>query len=213
MFFILYKLKYKGEINQTAGVYLIFCSKTNKYYIGSTENLMQRYTQHSRMLEDNRHHSIKLQEDWNKFGEDAFVFSVITECDIANARKQELELINSLQVEKYGYNSTGKQLKKITKKKDENLSESIMAYIKNNQYKPDGNIYCYELWHFIKNTVKTFKVLINYLRIDNEKNLWSYRQIDDDDNCIGMNYDSDGVFITICNRKLHNNKSQIIFVD
>ncbi len=61
--------------------------------------MRSRYKQHDKMLSEGRHHSIKLQTDYDKFGEDAFIFSVINECDVAIARKQEVELIKSLNTE------------------------------------------------------------------------------------------------------------------
>lgn len=172
--------------------------------------MRSRYKQHDKMLSEGRHHSIKLQTDYDKFGEDAFIFSVINECDVAIARRQEVELIKSLNTESNGYNCTGKQLAKTVKAIDQKNIDSITQYIKDS-YKPDGNVYCYDLWRFVRGTVGTFKSLVNFLQIDSYKTLWNYKLLEGS-NCIGMNYDSDGVFITVCNRQLFNSDSNFIYV-
>lgn len=46
-------------------------------YVGSTDNIDRRIQAHISKLARNKHHSIKLQRAWNKYGEDSFVFSEI----------------------------------------------------------------------------------------------------------------------------------------
>ena len=61
----------------------IFCTYkilnivTAKAYYGSTNNFKKRSADHTRLLTRNKHHSIKLQNSWNKHGQDSFIFSVI----------------------------------------------------------------------------------------------------------------------------------------
>ena len=54
--------------------------KTNNYYIGSTDNISSRKSSHFRLLKNNNHHSYKLQNDYNKYGKDSFIFELIQEC-------------------------------------------------------------------------------------------------------------------------------------
>lgn len=61
------------------GVYCITCSGNGKSYIGSSYNIHKRWTEHIRDLKYNRHHSIKLQNAWNKYGSDKFSLSIIEE--------------------------------------------------------------------------------------------------------------------------------------
>lgn len=58
------------------GIYRIDGPK-NKVYIGSTTNFKARWYLHKWKLRRNEHHSPKLQNAWNKYGEDAFKFSII----------------------------------------------------------------------------------------------------------------------------------------
>jgi len=69
----------KKEIK--SGIYKIKNIKNNEYYIGSTINLVRRWSQHKSRLKYNTHHSIILQRAWNKYGKDSFIFEIIEECD------------------------------------------------------------------------------------------------------------------------------------
>ena len=73
-----------------SGIYKILNILNGKMYIGSSVSFEQRWTQHRSELRRNKHHSPKLQRAWNKYGEDAFVFSIIEECapEILEKREQ-----------------------------------------------------------------------------------------------------------------------------
>ena len=80
------KLKqYQKEYHkkQTAGVYKITNTKTDMIYIGQTAQFKKRQTDHKSRLRKKKHTNIQLQEDYNTYGEEAFVFEVIEElpCD------------------------------------------------------------------------------------------------------------------------------------
>lgn len=59
------------------GIYEIRNIKNNKVYIGSSKNIENRWKQHLYMLKNNKHHSVYLQNAWNKYGESNFSFSTI----------------------------------------------------------------------------------------------------------------------------------------
>lgn len=59
------------------GIYSISNKRNGKVYIGSAVNLRQRFFKHRHDLRKGNHHSIKLQNAWNKYGPDAFSFDVI----------------------------------------------------------------------------------------------------------------------------------------
>lgn len=65
----------------TSGVYHIQCLPTGKAYIGSSVNIEQRLACHKTKLRHGKHHSPHLQRAWAKYGESAFRFSVICECE------------------------------------------------------------------------------------------------------------------------------------
>ncbi|MFD6209715.1 GIY-YIG nuclease family protein [Peribacillus sp. NPDC060253] len=63
-----------------SGIYQILNLKNNKVYIGQTNNLLYRRSQHFRSLKDNKHYNNYLQRAFNKFGEKLFVFEVLEYC-------------------------------------------------------------------------------------------------------------------------------------
>lgn len=67
-------------------IYAIRCVPTGKLYVGSASFFTQRKSRHLRELRAGSHHSKKLQNAWNKYGECAFVFEeiecVIEQCDL-----------------------------------------------------------------------------------------------------------------------------------
>jgi len=64
-----------------SGIYKITNKKNNKIYIGSSKNIKNRFSKHKNLLRSNKHHSIKLQRAWNKYGADNFIFEVIEYCN------------------------------------------------------------------------------------------------------------------------------------
>jgi len=50
-----------------------------KIYIGSSKDIYSRWYQHKNKLRSNDHHSRHLQNAWNLYGEDSFVFEIIEE--------------------------------------------------------------------------------------------------------------------------------------
>ena len=65
--------------NIVGGIYCITCLENNKSYIGSSYDIYGRWGEHKTDLKYNRHHSEKLQNSWNKYGKESFIFSII-EC-------------------------------------------------------------------------------------------------------------------------------------
>lgn len=65
------------SIPRTSGIYKITCTVNGKIYVGSAKNLLVRWNGHRKMLRKGNHHSIHLQNAWNKYGESAFQFEII----------------------------------------------------------------------------------------------------------------------------------------
>ncbi len=59
------------------GIYSIINKINNKVYIGESTNISMRWKSHKKELIEGTHHSYKLQQDWNKYGIDKFIFKVI----------------------------------------------------------------------------------------------------------------------------------------
>lgn len=68
-------IKY-GLKTTDSGIYMIKNINNGKMYIGSAKNLIQRLSNHLNSLKNNKHHSLRLQNSWNK-GNGYFVFGVI----------------------------------------------------------------------------------------------------------------------------------------
>ncbi len=61
----------------TSGVYKITCTANKKIYVGSAINLRHRQKEHFASLRRNEHENPKLQNAWNKYGPDAFIYEVL----------------------------------------------------------------------------------------------------------------------------------------
>lgn len=64
----------------TSGVYCIRNIISGKIYIGSSVNIEFRWLNHQSGLKNNKHHSIHLQQSWNKYGENNFELTLLEIC-------------------------------------------------------------------------------------------------------------------------------------
>ena len=66
------------------GIYKIINKINNKYYIGSSNNICEgsgnRWWRHIYQLNKNKHKNLHLQNAWNKYGPNSFMFEIIEEC-------------------------------------------------------------------------------------------------------------------------------------
>lgn len=63
------------------GIYKITNTLYDIVYIGESENIENRWEKHIEDLNNNSHHSYKLQADWNEIPEEYFEFKVIEKLD------------------------------------------------------------------------------------------------------------------------------------
>jgi len=109
-------------------IYMIKNISTDKVYIGSSiHGLTKRKRCHITNLKKNKHHSIKLQRAWNKYGEDSFIFEIVETCSNENILLQEQYYIDKYNSYSSGYNATpvagncsGREVKKETRLKISN---------------------------------------------------------------------------------------------
>ena len=66
--------------NRKSGVYAITNTKTGAQYVGSAVNIASRWAAHRHALTHHKKAPPKLQRAWDKYGADAFSFSVLEEC-------------------------------------------------------------------------------------------------------------------------------------
>lgn len=70
------------HINNVCGIYIIRNILNNNFYIGSTKNLLYRKNTHFNELRKNKHSNRYLQNAFNKYSEENFIFEVIELCEI-----------------------------------------------------------------------------------------------------------------------------------
>lgn len=84
-------------------IYEIKCSQNDKRYIGITTNMENRIKKHVALLESKSHYCFGLQIDFDIFGKDSLVFSVI---ESTNNIKDERTMIKELSSKCELYNRT-----------------------------------------------------------------------------------------------------------
>ena len=132
-----------------SGIYKIINVLNNKMYIGSTKNFKKRFQTHLRMLRKNKHHSIKLQRAYNKYGEENFKFEIVEEC----------EYTKNLIIERENY-----YIKKFNSKENGyNIADASFGDILTYHPNHDG---------IIQKRVNTQKANISKMTVEERKRKW-----------------------------------------
>lgn len=92
--------------NVQSGIYKIENIVNGKIYIGSSNCIERRWSEHIKNLESNNHYNKHLQNSWNKYGKNCFNFSVIEYCQESELLNREQYYIDNLKVldDSIGYN-------------------------------------------------------------------------------------------------------------
>ncbi|WP_227815116.1 GIY-YIG nuclease family protein [Nitrogeniibacter aestuarii] len=90
---------------ENPGVYGLLCVPVMKYYIGASENPSIRINSHMSQLRADQHPLRRLQRDWNKYGEAAFVVASFP-CPAEQIWSHESFLIDAMKTLEHqrGYN-------------------------------------------------------------------------------------------------------------
>lgn len=89
----------------TSGIYIIKNKINGKFYVGSAVNIKNRWYNHVKTLKENIHKNRRLQNAWNKYGEQNFQFEILELVDdINDLINKEQYWIDILQACKNGYN-------------------------------------------------------------------------------------------------------------
>lgn len=92
------------EFPKTSGIYLITNTVNGLCYVGQSQDMRRRKDTHIRELNRNAHCNRHLQSSWNKYGVDAFEFTVLTECPVEKLNDEEVYYIAELGTFVGGYN-------------------------------------------------------------------------------------------------------------
>lgn len=66
-----------GSILCSSGIYEIVNIRNSKRYIGKSNAIRDRWASHRTMLNTGKHHCKALQDDFNRYGKDAFKYNVV----------------------------------------------------------------------------------------------------------------------------------------
>ena len=64
------------------GIYGVFCTANEKWYVGQSVNIKQRWADHARKLRNRAHGNPHLQAAWNKYGPASFLWIVLANLTI-----------------------------------------------------------------------------------------------------------------------------------
>ena len=90
--------KYEGY-SFKSGIYKIINKFNGRIYIGSAKRFIERWKSHTSSLRTQKHSNKFLQADFNKCGEDAFVFEVVEVTD--GKTKEERLMIEESYIKQY----------------------------------------------------------------------------------------------------------------
>lgn len=160
------------------GIYKITNLKTEKIYVGSSINIEQRWNKHKALLRHNKHENIKLQNSWNKHGEDNFEFSVIEECVENELIQKEQYYLDTLlfaqefikgfnkKFYEFGYNLTPSCINNyFTKETLEKISDTLKTKYKLGLLNKSNTKKCYQYNRFTGELIKFGNVLMMHVDI------------------------------------------------
>jgi group I intron endonuclease len=83
-------------VNAESGIYQIQHKVSGKMYIGSSANIRVRLARHRLMLNQQKHPNSHLQNAWNKYGSDGFLFATVAIVDKQHLLLEEQALLDGL---------------------------------------------------------------------------------------------------------------------
>ena len=94
------------RITPQSGIYKIVNLATGDMYIGQTNNIKKRWRQHTVALNNQKHHSPKLQKDWLAYGDSQFRFEVIEIVDCQYDRNEREHVLLTGMKPVYNFDQT-----------------------------------------------------------------------------------------------------------
>jgi predicted GIY-YIG superfamily endonuclease len=180
------------------GVYQIECLSNNKKYIGVSKDIQRRWREHRSLLFKGLHHSSDMQKDYNQYGETSFEFKVIKECEYAEAKSLEEQLIQKNQPEYNAYtNGKGNIHNAIGKRKEvENKIINDLRPHFTDEFKSGESFMMVNLFTLSKITKLLPTKILRYMGIDSCKE-FAFQDMCDREYIIGMISTNDGLYVTL----------------
>lgn len=70
--------------DQIMGIYKIVNTVSGRAYVGQSQNIKKRIAEHFRLLRNGKHSNPRLQNAFNKYGEDSFAWNIEVWCEDVN---------------------------------------------------------------------------------------------------------------------------------
>lgn len=145
-------------------IYYIINNTTGKRYVGVTTNYNRRWNKHKSELKKNQHHSNKLQNAWNKYGESDFIWfkkevEIEKYDDLLNLEIKEIAFYDSYND---GYNCTiGGEL---PPNKQQVKNEELIDFLCVNSVYGDGyGKTCEDIFGWSRGTASNAKRKVRFL--------------------------------------------------
>lgn len=90
--------------SEQCGIYSITNLINGKRYIGQTYDFKYRWMRHKSYLKHNTEHNAHLQNAWNKYGSENFIFEIIENCSFEELDEREIYWIKYYDSKNNGYN-------------------------------------------------------------------------------------------------------------
>lgn len=134
------------------GIYRIFNTKNAKSYIGQSTNIDARFKSHKYELHRGRHRIMDLQNDWDEYGEEVFIFEVLEECERKDLSKLEQRYIRKLNTTnpESGYNTLKSQYVAANPNRELLKVRTHKSHFSKKDYEPPENPICTDCVHNCK---------------------------------------------------------------
>lgn len=120
------------------GVYMIINIVNKHRYIGSSVNIRQRLQVHRSLLRHNHHENQHLQNAWNKYGENNFIFTVLDKCDKEERFDKEQYYVNTL-IPEYNICVECVSLPPVSLESRKKMSKTVRKKINSGEFKLTHN--------------------------------------------------------------------------
>lgn len=181
------------------GVYQIECLSNNKKYIGVSKDIQRRWREHRSLLFKGLHHSSDMQKDYNQYGENSFEFKVIKECEYAEAKSLEEQLIQKNQPEYNAY-TNGKGNKHNTEGKAIEIENKILQVVMphfTSEFEDGKCFIIIDLFCLSKKSSISPTQILRYLGVDRCKE-FAFNHCVNSPYVIGLLPTNQGIEVTFC---------------